>query len=69
MNSDIAQLRRHAKRQGWPVLTNGAGHLEWQAPDGRIVITPAKILRPDTIRRVRHALRKAGLQFEGRTME
>jgi hypothetical protein len=63
MNPDLAALRRLARRQGWTVEVNGHGHLEWESPEGRVVITSSTPSAQNAIRRIKHDLARAGLDL------
>ena len=62
----LRPLAALAARLGWVISQAGSGHLRWEAPDGKVVITSAtpSCKRGKGSRNDRARLRKAGLRLE-----
>lgn len=61
----LRSLALSARRSGWILTRTGSGHLRWQPPDGRHVITPSTPRGGRrSIQNARAELRRAGLTEE-----
>jgi predicted RNA binding protein YcfA (HicA-like mRNA interferase family) len=61
----LRSLARSARHAGWILTRTGSGHLRWQHPDGRHVITPSTPHGGNrSIRNARAELKRAGLTEE-----
>lgn len=59
---DLRPLARRALAEGWVIVPSGGGHLRWQPPRGRAVITGSTPKRyGHGPRNTRKALARAGL--------
>jgi hypothetical protein len=61
----LRALARTARRAEWSITRTGSGHLRWQHPDGKHVITPSTPHGGNrSIRNSRAELKRAGLTEE-----
>jgi predicted RNA binding protein YcfA (HicA-like mRNA interferase family) len=59
---DLKAWERVARKQGWQVEIKRSGHAHWTTPSGQVVTVPTSVpTHGNTLRAVRHRLRKAGL--------